>query len=208
MLKQFQRATWKIVDLVNSPRKTQKITRNAVASRVIFDQYLVAAGIVDARGFCAGSLAEMSMRVAGGKFLINPSGVPLSLLDEETLLFAGVEKIPQDEELALVRHATWHQHIYQHSSAAAVLLCQPRHVMAILNKRQIPPQGILRDADALIKRLKLIPQDKVNEENIKKEDEMWLIPSSGVILWGKTLAQLVDRVEMLESVCAIFLSDI
>jgi len=146
--------------------------------------------------------------VGGGKFLINPPGIPLGLLNEETLLFAGVQKMPQDEELALVRHVTWHQHIYQHSTADAVLLCQPRYLMAVLNKRQIPPQGILRDADALIKRVKLIPEDGVNEENIKKEDEMWLIPSIGVLLWGETLEQLVDRVEMLESVSAIFLSDI
>lgn len=203
MLKQFQRATWKIVDLVNSPRKTQKITRNAVASRVIFDQYLVAAGIVDARGFCAGSLAEMSMRVSGGKFLINPPGIPLSLLDEETLLFSGMEKIPQEEEQALVRHAAWHQHIYRSTTAAAVLLCQPRSLMAVLNRQQVPRRGILKDADALIERVKLIPEDGVSEERINKADEIWLIPFSGVLLWGKSPGQLIERVEVLESVCAI-----
>lgn len=203
MLKRFQQATWKVVNLVNSPRKAQKITRSAVASRVIFDQYLDAVKILDARYFCAGSLSEMSMRVGGGKFMINPTGIPFSLLDKESLIFPGIEKISQDMEPELARHTDWHRMIYKHSNATVVLLCQPQSLMTAAAGKQLPPPGILKDADDLVKQLIIVPQEKFTEESIKEENGMRLIPSVGILLWGQTLAQLIDRVEILERLCAI-----
>jgi len=203
MLKRFQQATWKVVNLVNSPRKAQKITRSAVASRVIFDQYLDAVKIMDARHFCAGSLSELSMRVGGGKFMINPAGIPFSLVDKESLIFPGIEKISQDMAADLPRHADWHQMIYMHTNAAAVLLCQPQNLMVVAVKNTKPSPGILKDADDLIGQLIIVPQEKFVEENIKEETGMRLVPSVGILLWGQTLAQLIDRVEILERVCAI-----
>ncbi len=206
MLKQFQQATWKVVDLVNSPRKAQKITRSAVASRVIFDQYLDAVKVMDRKCFCAGSQSEMSMRVGGGKFMINPSGISFSLLDKEELLFPGIEKISSDLESELPKHVVWHQMIYQHTSASVALLCQPQNLMAVAVEKKLPPLGILKDADTLISRLAL--EEKFEGESLKEENGMRLIPFIGVLLWGQTLAQLIDRVEILERVCAIsILSD-
>ena len=205
MLKQFQQATWKVVNLVNSPRKAQKITRNAVASRVIFDYYLAAVKIIDAKQFCAGSLTEMSVRVSGGKFMVNPSGIPFNLLNTESLLFAGIEKVIPGSETELPKHAAWHQMIYKNTSAEAVLLCQPKNLMAVVNKKQEIPQGILKDADALIEQIILFSEERIKEENIKSNDGILVIPFVGILLWGQTLAQLIDQVEMLERVCAISL---
>ena len=201
MLKQFQRATWKVVDLVNSPRKAQKITRSAFASRVIFDQYFDAAKVVDRKDFCAGSLSEMSMRVGGGKFMINPLDISFGFLDKEALLFPGIEKISPDMESELPKHAAWHQMIYKNTSAAAALLCQPQNLMTVAARKQLPPPGILKDADALIKQLVL--EEQIEEDSIEEKNGMRLIPFIGIFLWGQTLAQLIDRVEILERVCAI-----
>ena len=205
MLKQFQQATWKVVNLVNSPNKAQKITRNAVASRVIFDQYMAAVKTVDAKQFCAGSLTEMSVRVGGGKFMVNPCGIPFDLLNTESLLFAGIDKLIPNLETGLPKHAGWHQMIYKSTAAEAVLLCQPKNLMAVVNKRQKIPQGILKDADALIAQIIPFSEEKIKEENIKGDDGILMIPSVGILLWGQTLAQLINQVEMLERICAISL---
>ncbi|HOJ01457.1 MAG TPA: class II aldolase/adducin family protein [Anaerolineaceae bacterium] len=203
MLKRLQRAMWKVVDLVNSPRKTQKITRSAVASRVIFERYLAAARVVDAKRFCAGSLAEMSMRVGGGKLMINAPDIPFGLLDVEALLFTGIEQQPHDQELMLPKHTAWHQQIYRYSAATTVLLCQPHFLMVLTNRNQLPPKGILSDADALIERVKLIPASYIDGEWVEDSNEIWLVPSVGVLSAGQTLEQNIDRVEILESVCAM-----
>jgi ribulose-5-phosphate 4-epimerase/fuculose-1-phosphate aldolase len=203
MLKQFQRATWKVVDLVNSPRKTQKITRSAVASRVIFNQFLGAARIADGKNYFAGSLGEMSMRASGGKILINSKNIPFSMLDEETLLLAGSKQGQPDEELELPNHIDWHRLVYQYSEAAAVMLCQPRYLMYLANRLESPSKGILKDADALIAQLAITPETKITEESIRTGSDILLIPFIGVLLWGQTLAQLIDRLEILERVCAI-----
>lgn len=131
MLKQFQEITWKVVNLVNPPTRTQRITRNAVVSRVILKEFMEAAVIMDNKNFFAGTCGEISLRTSGGKFIITPREIPICRINEESLLVETIEKETNVKNENLPLHTQWHREIYKNTNARAVVLCQPLYLSLI-----------------------------------------------------------------------------
>lgn len=205
MFKQFQQLTWKVVDLVNSPQKTQRITRNAIVSRVILKEFIETAMMMDRKGFFAGSFGEISLRTNGGKFLITPRDMSICRINEETIRIAAIEKESDAANENLPLHNQWHREIYRNSNANAVVLCQPPFATVLANKMQKPAQDLLVDAKKLLDSTDFVIPEDVALKNKLDEEYTLFIQSIGILVWGKSLDDLLNRIEILERLSAISL---
>jgi ribulose-5-phosphate 4-epimerase/fuculose-1-phosphate aldolase len=198
MLKQFQKMTWKIVDLVNPPTKTQRITRNAIVSRVILKEFVEVVNRMDQKGLLAGTLGEVSLRTSEGRFLITPGDKPISRITEDALCIAAIEKGSGIRDENFPSHTQWHREIYKNTHSRAVMLCQPPYATILANKLQKPEKGLLKDADLLLESIELVMANDVEKKDQWKDEGTCFIQSIGVLLWSTSLDDLFNRVEILE----------
>ncbi len=203
MLKQFQKITWKVVNVVSPPTKTQRITRNAVVSRVILKEFIEAALIMDNKGFFAGTCGEVSLRTSGGKFIITPREIPICRLNEESILVETIEKEIDAKNENLPLHIQWHRAVYNNSNANAVVLCQLPWATVLANRMQKPKQDILMDANKLLDSVDMANLENINLNNKLDEEHTLFIQSVGILAWGQSLNDLINRMEILERLSEI-----
>jgi ribulose-5-phosphate 4-epimerase/fuculose-1-phosphate aldolase len=205
MFKSFQDLTNKIVNLVNSPSRIQKTTRNAVASRVALKTYFEDVHLADQHDFFAGSLGEYSIRLGGGKFIINPSNSPIARLTEENILVAAIQREMVVSEALPAHHIGWHRMIYEKTSAKMVIICQPYAVCILANQMRKPPKGILNGTDEVLDSVVCTePSDKQLSDYLIKYQTL-LIKGIGVLSWGATFEELFDRVAIITRLSEIYL---
>jgi ribulose-5-phosphate 4-epimerase/fuculose-1-phosphate aldolase len=208
MFKDFQQLTIKIVDLVNSPRKTQRIIRDATIPRMILKEFVESLKAMDAKGFLLGSFSEVSLRAKGGKLVITPENLPMNRMTEESLQTAAIHPDIVNQKMSFPRHIDWHRMIYLTSEANAVVLCQPTFTCIFANKMQIPASDIINEAAAIIDSIKSVKSTDVcfgKDENLGEEGTL-LIQSVGILAWGKNLDDVFSRIEVLERICKIQIS--
>jgi ribulose-5-phosphate 4-epimerase/fuculose-1-phosphate aldolase len=205
MLKSFQDLTNKIVNLVNSPSRIQKTTRNAVASRVVLISFCEDVHLADQHGFFAGSLGEYSIRLAGGKFIINPSNSPIARLTEENILIAAIHREMGVSEELPVRHIEWHRMIYKNTSAKTVMICQPNAVCILANQMKKPPKGILNDTDEILDSVVCTEPSDTRFSDYLIKYQTLLIKGIGVLSWGATFEELFDRNALITRLSEIYL---
>lgn len=197
MLKRFQDLTWKVVNLVNPPTKTQRITRNAVVSRVILKDFMESVIRMDQKGFFAGSLGEVSVRTSGGRFLITPGDSPVCLLAEDSICTAAIEKEQEVGNEGFPHHLPWHRLIYKNTQAKAAMLCQPAYATLLANQLQKPKKDIFLEANSLVDQVQVALEEDV--EKIEMGDEgILFIKNVGILMWGASLSELLNRAEILE----------
>ncbi len=138
MLKDFQQLTIKIVNLVNSPRKTQRIIRDATVPRMILKDFVDVLIAMDAKGFLLGSCSEVSLRAKGGKLVISPQNLPTNRITEELLQTAAIQPDIVNQQTNFPRHIDWHRMIYLKSEANAIVLCQPIFLCILANNGRYP----------------------------------------------------------------------
>lgn len=202
MFKQFQQLTLRVVDLVNSPRKTQRIMRDVAVSRVVLRDFYEALKLMDNKGFLAGGLSEASLRGSGGKFLITPADIPIGILKEKEMLAIAI--VGKEERLpGLPKHAAWHREVYEKTKANAVMLCQPVHACLLAGRGKLPKKGFLTDADAVLEESQFMPAGEFKLEENMPDDFLLLIEGVGVLAWGQSLNTLLARVEVFEKLCEI-----
>lgn len=203
MFKDFQQLTIKIVELVNSPRKTQRIIRDATVPRVILKDFVDTIKLLAEAGLLVGSLSEVSLRTKGGKFLITPNDLSIRKITEESLLTAAINPDTINQITNLPRHLDWHREIYSKSKANAVVLCQPIFSCIAANRIQKPGKNIFTDADEIIDMMRLSKGEKVNFQEGLNSDGILLIQSVGILAWGKNPGIVLSRLETLERICQI-----
>ncbi len=207
MLKQFQKITWSVVNLVSPPTKTQRITRNAVVSRVILKEFIEAALIMDNKGFFAGTCGEISLRTNGGKFIIIPREIPICKMNEESLLVETIEKEIDAKNENLPLHAQWHRAIYNNSNANAVVLCQLPWATVLANRMQKPKRDTLVDANKLLDSIDFIDLKNIDLNSTLNEEQTLFIQSIGILAWSHLLNDLINRMEILERLCEISIKE-
>lgn len=202
MFKQFQQLTLRVVDLVNSPRKTQRIMRDAAVSRVILRDFYEALKLMDNKGFFAGRLSEASLRGSGGKFLVTPAGKPFGLLSEKEMLAVAITG--KEETLpGLPQHIDWHREIYRQTNANVVMLCQPVYACLLAQKGRLPASDIFLDNEDFTGSMKVLKHADLNLAGNLQDESMFLIKGIGVLIWGTSLHELIGQLEILERMCRI-----
>ena len=203
MFKQFSKIAWKVIDVVNTPSRTQRITRTAVVSRVILKDYMDSVKIMEQKGIFAGSLGEVSLRVSGGKFLINPRKIPLSFINDEMLLFEGYDKETYMKTEEQPVHIDWHRMVYHSSMASAVVLCQPAHATLIANSQKELRNDILIDGKNISEMAKFALPEEMSEMKHLPDESIFFVKTIGILCWGKTIHDLFDRILILDRLCEI-----
>lgn len=206
MLKRFQDLTWKVVNLVNPPTKTQRITRNAVVSRVILKDFAESAIRMDQKGFFAGSLGEVSVRTSGGRFLITPGDSPVCLLVEDSICTAAIEKGQEAGNEDFPRHLPWHRLIYKNTQAKAAMLCQPVHATLLANRLQKPRKDMLLEANSLVDQVEVALKEDVEKAEMGDEGVLF-IKNIGILMWGASLGELLNRAEILERLSLLSMAE-
>ena len=208
MFKDFQQLTIKIVDLVNSPRKTQRIIRDATVPRMILKDFVESVNVMDAKGFLLGSFSEVSLRAKGGKLVITPENLPMNRMTEESLQTAAIHPDIVNQQISFPRHIDWHRMIYLKGEANAVVLCQPAFTCIFANKMQIPARHVFTEAAKMIDSIKCVKSTELRldkDDNLDEEGTL-LIQSVGILAWGKNLDDVFSRIEVLERICKIQIS--
>ncbi len=205
MLKDFQQLTIKVVNLVNSPRKTQRIIRDATVPRMILKDFIEALKAMEAKGFFLGSLSEVSLRAKGGKLVITPMNMPVYRINEETLLTAAILPDIVNQQTEFPRHIDWHRTIYSKCVANAVVVCQPVFACLLAGKGQMPSMDFLAEAAETVDSVQCLKSTDIQfEKKAKLGDEgLFLIQSIGVLAWGKNLDEVLSRIELIERICEI-----
>lgn len=205
MFKDFQQLTIKIVDLVNSPRKTQRIIRDATVPRMILKDFVESLKAMDAKGFLLGSCSEVSMRAKGGKLLITPQSLPMCRVAEEALLSSAIKPDIMNDRAGFPGHIDWHRAIYLKSKANAIVLCQPVFTCIVSRNQQRPEKNILTEGAKIIDSI-----NSVEESDVRSlmgtdwgDEGILLIRSVGVLAWGRSLDEVFGRIELLERICEI-----
>ena len=145
-----------MVNLVNSPGKTQRIMRDATVSRMILKDFFDAAQIMDAKRYFAGSLGEISLRASGGKMLVSSRGFPLGRLNEAAMLTVGLQGNWKTTGLNLPEHAGWHRAVYANSGAKVAVLCQPVNACIMANKGRLPDKDVFIEAEQWLGDVQLV----------------------------------------------------
>lgn len=203
MFREIQQFTLKIVDLVNSPSKTQRIIRDATVPRMILKEFSAVSRILDTKGFFAGSLSEISLRTSGGKMLVTPGGKPICRVTEESGLTSAIDGGGKGGEMNLPGHIEWHRGIYQHSMANAVVLCQPVFACIMSRQGREPEKDIFINANELLEITKCVKVQDIHFDEGVGDQGVLLIDSVGVLTWGSDLDTLIARIEILERFCEI-----
>ncbi len=199
----MQQLTIKIVDLVNSPRKTQRIMRNATIPHMILKDFVDAANLMSERGFLIGCLSEISLRASGGKLLITPRESGPGRLSEENLLTVAIGHEAADEHLSLPRHIDWHRAIYANSAANCAALCQPVFASLAAARMRKPAEDVLLDAAEILKMTQCVKSTDIDLDENMEDEGILLIQAVGVLAWDKDLDAVLARIDTLERVCEI-----
>ncbi len=203
MFKGFQQLTIKIVNLVNSPRKTQRIIRSASVPRMILKDFVYSIKQMEEKGFFISSLSEVSLRISTGKLLITPKDTPVGGISEECLLTTSVNPERDDELPNLPRHVDWHRSIYLNCEANCVALCQPLFTCIAAGRMRKPEEDILMDAGDVLRMIKCVKLSDLDLKECTEEEGILLIQSIGILVWGKDVDTVVSRIEVLERIYEI-----
>jgi ribulose-5-phosphate 4-epimerase/fuculose-1-phosphate aldolase len=203
MFKDFQQLTIKIVNLVNSPRKTQRIIRNTTVPRMILKNFVEIIRLMETRQIFLGSLSEISIRTSGGKMLVTPKDLPTSRISEESLLSTAINPDTAVSIPDLPEHIDWHRLIYSKSEANAIVLCQPVFSCILAERMQTPNKTVLAEAGKIIDLVRCVKMEEVQLDQKVENECILLIRSIGVLAWGKELDSVLSRIETVERICEI-----
>ena len=203
MLKGFQRLSLKIVGLVNSPGKTQRIIRDAAVSRMILKDFFEVIQIMDAKRYFAGAMGEVSLRASGGTMLISSRGIPMARLAEEGLLPINTQGGRNLTGKDLPSHAEWHHMIYAKSAAGYAVLCQPAYACIAAESGQLPAKQILVGVEERLGDMHLGNPDELLPAGKLGNKGTWLVNGVGVFAWGENLNEILARLDLLERWCEI-----
>ena len=192
-----------MVNLVNSPGKTQRIMRDATVSRMILKDFFDAAQIMDAKRYFAGSLGEISLRASGGKMLVSSRGFPLGRLNEAAMLTVGLQGNWKTTGLNLPEHAGWHRAVYANSGAKVVVLCQPVNACIMANKGRLPDKDVFIEAEQWLGDVQLVHPHELRLDAALPAKGTLLAAGVGVFAWGEETNELLARLELLECCCEI-----
>ena len=192
-----------MVNLVNSPGKTQRIMRDATVSRMILKDFFDAAQIMDAKKYFAGSLGEISLRASGGKMLVSSRGFPLGRLNEAAMLTVGLQGNWKTTGLNLPEHAGWHRAVYANSGAKVAVLCQPVNACIMANKGRLPDKDVFIEAEQWLRDVQLVRPHELRLDAALPAKGTLLVVGVGVFAWGEETNELLARLELLERCCEI-----
>lgn len=204
MLKGYQRLANNLVGLVNSRERVDRKTRDALAPKRLRESVLATARQAHESGLVAGSLGEVSLRLSGSRMLFASAGTLFSQIEDKHLAIASIstERTSVNKQFPL--HLSYHQAAYQNTEAQAVLFSQPAAVLALLAREITLQPELMTDAPGVTGAVSLLTAHEGISEKVRTHGAL-LIEAKGLLTWGRSLEQALDKAEIIQRWCQVSL---
>jgi L-fuculose-phosphate aldolase len=201
MLAAYKNLVWSVVNLVNAPRgRTYHQQRDKLLLKGEQRQQFVAvAHQLVANGLALGPLGELSLRLSARQLAITASHSQLAQLAETDLITCPLEADGPSETAA--PHLSWHRLIYRHTPAQAVLLGHPPYAITLANAAQLPEPELMPEMWNIVGHVTLLSPAELSPETLTdamQHHHVVLIPHTGVLIRGDSLANLFARAQAVE----------
>lgn len=201
MLAAYKNLVWTIVKLVNAPRGyTYTQQRDMLLLKPEQrSEFIDAAKSVVARQLALGALGELSWRLSTHQMAITGQNCNLAYLTKTDIVICSA--LADNSSQAAARYVDWHRLIYRRTAAQSVLLCHPKHAFILANASWLPLPDITPEISKMIGEVALLRPDDLSEANLPEfasKCNAILIPQTGALVWGDSLANAIDRAEALE----------
>jgi ribulose-5-phosphate 4-epimerase/fuculose-1-phosphate aldolase len=192
-------------DLVNPLNKTESTIRSILIPPKTKKMIVQAAGLVSAKGFTAGNMGEISVRISGSleKLAINTRESSFSDLSENDLCLVdiGTGNVNSSKEPA--NHSEWHRQFYLATDAECVILCQPPYAMVCGIRNQCPDPLLWPDINAVSQKLVCTANEQQAIYSTMKTHRFLLIQGVGLLVTGSNLLEAYKNAEIIEHFCQI-----
>jgi len=185
----------RVADLVSSPERVDQKTRNVLLPTAARAALVEAAHLAAERRLAAGTLAELSQRLAGDRFAITAREVWFPGLTEDDFNVISVSsgRVLLENPLA-ARHAEWHREVYRLTGAGAVLLCQPLAAF----KAAARPVTLNPDLAPVMAGLRWCEPDEAAIAAAVPFSSALLLTGCGLLVWGANFREAAGLAESIE----------
>lgn len=202
MLTAYKNLVWSIVNLANSPRgRTYQQQRDQLLLKgPQRQQFIAAARQMTTNRLALGSLAELSIRLSPNTLAITAHHSHLANLTDADIITCPIDTDVPGK--AAAPHLSWHRQIYRKTTAQAILLGHPQHALALANAGRLPEPQLMPAMWAAIGHVDLWLAPEANPAELPPVHRLHglLAPHVGVLVWGNSLEDVINRVEALEYV--------
>lgn len=196
MFKRYQQITHDIVGLVNAPRAVKGRLRDGLAPRPIRDLLIQLAHSTAQNQLAGGTLAEASLRLAGGKLLITAQGRWFGALTDDDLAVATIDGSAFLDDDRLPAHIAWHRQLYQEANTRVILFLQPIDLLALAYHGLLPDDAMLPAARDNIGPLWLA--DTLPDVAARPQDgRVVVIKGQGVVIWSDNAESIFAQAQLL-----------
>lgn len=205
MLKGYQRLANNLVSLVNSRERVDRKTRDALAPKRLRESLLATARQCHKSGLVAGSLGEVSLRLSGSRVIYTTAGVLFSQIEDCHLAISSIPIEYSSTNYPLPLNMAYHQSVYGHTEAQAVLFCQPAAVLALLARGLKLQPELMTDAINVTGQVGVLAAQQQVGGMLDTHGAL-LIPGKGLLSWGHSLEHSLDKAEVIQCWCQAALS--
>lgn len=143
-------------------------------------------------------LSSASVRVNGNLFLLSDVIRPFVHLEEEHLSPLSIQEAASDVTQS---HVTWHQWLYAHSTAQAVVMVHPAGAIACATEGKVPNPTHFPAAATIIGQLCLVPPDPSVWQTAMQEGATLLVTDGTLITHDLTLVGAIAKADIVARWC-------
>lgn len=145
-------------------------------------------------------LSSASVRVNGNLFLLSDAMRPFAHLEEGHLLPVSIQVEAEDSTDANPR---WHQWLYTHSPAQAVVMVHPASAIACATQGLVPNPAHFPAAFARVGQVRLVSPDPTTWQTAIAEGAILLVSDGTLITHDFTLAGAIAKADIVARWCEV-----
>lgn len=192
-------------DLVNPLNKTESTVRSILIPAQTKKMIIQTASQISTKGFTAGNMGEISVRVSGSleKFAINSRVSSFSNISENDLCLVDIGTGIVNSTKEPANHFEWHRQYYLASDVGCVILCQPQAAMVCGFQRRCPDPLLWIDINHISEQLACVDNDIQVIFPTMRTHQFLLVQGVGLMVTGSNLLDAYKNAEIIERFCQI-----
>lgn len=205
MLNNYKRITNNIVSLVNNVSGQKHKTLNTLAPLNVRKNIAALANYCSEKRLVVGTSGQISFRLPAKKFIVTSPSISFSRLSSSDFeIYSLKMDLVELENINAFQNI--HEKIFQQSKFNAVLICHPIASLSIAAKGCKIDQKLLEISPEVL--TFTTENDFIISEFNYQENEkaVILIKGFGMITYGSTVEETIDKAETVERLCQIMLN--
>jgi ribulose-5-phosphate 4-epimerase/fuculose-1-phosphate aldolase len=204
-LNQIIKITRAAADLVNPLNKTESTIRSILIPAKTKKMIIQTAGQMSVKGFTAGNMGEISIRISGSleKFAINTRESSFADLSENDLCLVDIGNGEVKSVVEPATHYEWHRQFYLTTDVECVMLVQPAAAMVCGYRKKCLDRMLWTDIDFISQQIACVSNDNQVIFPMMKTHQFLLVQGVGLIVTGSNLLDAFRNAEIIERFCQI-----